>query len=104
MNKTLKTILKTILKIAILLAIAYLAISSIYVYSHINFGKAPEIVGMGYSTSKNQIRAFMGLPATTNTYEGVPPTYLKQVFVKIIIAVALLILFAILSKKPKTHK
>jgi hypothetical protein len=70
--------------------IIYLFISAIYILLHIDFGTAPEIVGMGFSESNNILRVFMGLPRTYSTYEGVAPIYLISVAIRIILAVILL--------------
>ena len=65
--KKLKSILITII-------IAYLIISALYVFFHINFSgnhQSVGIVGMGFSPINNALRLFMGLPKTYTTYEGV---------------------------------
>ena len=83
--------LKKMLKIIILFMIIYLFISAIYILLHIDYARAPEIVGMGFSESNNILRVFMGLPKTYSTYEGVAPKYLIFVAIRIILAVILLI-------------
>lgn len=80
---------KKLLKLLTMLIIIYIFISAIYVLRHIDFGTPPEIVGMGFSESRNTMRMFMGLPKTYTTYEGVPPIYLIQVIIKIFIGVIL---------------
>lgn len=81
---------KKLFKLFTMLIVIYLFISAIYVLIHINFGTPPEIVGMGFSESRNILRNFMGLPKTLTTYEGVPPIYLIQVIVKVSIGIILL--------------
>lgn len=87
--------LKQILKIIIVVIIIYLFVSAIYILLHIDFGNAPEIVGMGFSESNNKLRVFMGLPKTYSTYKGVAPIYLISVVIRIILA----IIFLIVNKK-----
>lgn len=82
---------KNILKIVIIFLIIYLLISSLYILVHINFGNAPETVGMGFSESDNKVRIFMGLPKTYSTYKGVEPIYLISVLIRIVLAVILFI-------------
>ena len=93
--------LKRILKIIILILVIYLLISAIYIAIHVNFGTEPTTVGMGFSSSTNLLRTFMGLPRTNSTYEGVSPIYLIQSVVKIIIAIALLIFYSKINEKFK---
>lgn len=83
--------LKKILKIAIVLLIIYLCISSLYILVHIDFEKAPQTVGMGFSESNNMVRLFMGLPKTYSTYQGVSPIYLISVAIRLIVAIVLII-------------
>ena len=83
--------LKKILKIIILLIIIYLFISSLYILVHIDFGTPPGIVGMGFSESDNMVRIFMGLPKTYTTYQGVSPTYLISVAIRLILAIVLIL-------------
>ena len=80
---------KKLLKVLIIFIILYLFISAIYVLIHIDFGNPPEIVGMGFSSSRNRMRILMGLPKTVSTYEGVPPIYLIQVIVKVCVGIIL---------------
>lgn len=83
--------MKKIKHILIVLIIIYLFVSSIYILSHIDFYNPPETVGMGFSSSNNLIRIFMGLSATVSTYQGVSPWFLIEVIIKIIIAIVLII-------------
>ena len=93
--------LKRILKIIIPILVIYLLISAIYIAIHVDFGTAPYMVGMGFSSRTNLLRIFMGLPPTNNTYEGVSPIYLIQSAIKIIIAIALLIFYSKINEKIK---
>lgn len=95
------TKLKRILKIIIPILVIYLLISAIYIAIHVNFGTEPTTVGMGFSSSTNLLRTFMGLPRTNTTYEGVSPIYLIQSVIKIIIAIALLIFYSKINEKIK---
>lgn len=95
------TKLKRILKIIIPILIIYLLISAIYIAINVNFGTEPTTVGMGFSSSANLLRTFMGLPRTNSTYEGVSPIYLIQSVIKIIIAIALLIFYSKINEKIK---
>lgn len=72
--------------IVIIILIVYLIISSIYILFHINFDEEPKYVGPGFSNSNNILRLFMGLPKTCSTYEGVPPIFLIEVLIKIVLA------------------
>lgn len=90
--------IKNILKILIIPIIIYLFISSLYILFHIDFGNAPEVVGMGFSESNNKVRLFMGLPETRSTYRGVPPIYLLSVVIRLSVAALAII---IVSKKSK---
>ena len=92
---------KNILKIIIPVLIIYLLISAIYIAIHVNFGTEPTTVGMGFSSSTNLLRIFMGLPRTNSTYEGVSPIYLIQSVIKIIIAIAFLIFYSKINEKIK---
>ena len=85
---------KKVLKIIIVLLIIYLIISSLYIFLHIDFeyGKDQQmVVGMGFSETNNIVRQFMGLPKTYTTYDGVSPIYLISVVVRVILAIALII-------------
>lgn len=82
--------MKKVKKILIYVIIAYLIISALYILFHINFFEEPQVVGMGFSESKNKLRLFMGLPKTLTTYEGVSPVFLIEVIIKIIIAIFLI--------------
>ena len=83
--------LKNILKGFIILIIIYLFISSLYILVHIDFEKAPQTVGMGFSESNNIVRILMGLPKTYSTYQGVSPMYLISVVIRLIVAIVLII-------------
>jgi len=82
--------MKKVKKILIYVLIAYLIISALYILFHINFFEEPQVVGMGFSESKNILRLFMGLPKTFTTYEGVSPVFLIEVIIKISIAIFLI--------------
>lgn len=82
--------MKKVKKILIYVIIAYLIISALYILFHINFFEEPQVVGMGFSKSKNILRLFMGLPKTYNTYKGVSPVFLIEVIIKISIAIFLI--------------
>lgn len=82
--------MKKVKKTLIYVIIAYLIISALYILFHINFFEEPQVVGMGFSGSKNKLRLFMGLPKTFSTYEGVSPVFLIEVIIKISIAIFLI--------------
>lgn len=81
--------MKKIKKIIVLLLILYLIINAIYIFVHIDSGKSSGIVGMGFSSSKNMLRTFMGLPKTFSTYEGVSPVYMLRVAINLFLAIIL---------------
>ena len=91
--------MKKILKLLAILIIIYLLISAIYIIMHIDFGKEPEIVGMGFSETTNKIRLFMGLPKTHTTYEGVSPIYLIHAVIRIVLGVIISIILCKNNKK-----
>lgn len=92
---------KILLKIIIWILIIYLIVSSVYIFKHINFGPEPTAVGMGFKSSTNMIRTFMGLKPTYNTYEGVPPVYLISVIIRILIAILLFTFYHKVNQKFK---
>lgn len=77
-------------KYLIFILVVYLIISALYVLFHIDFFEQPELVGMGFSTTNNILRLFMGLPKTYTTYGGVSPIFLIEVVAKIILAIVLI--------------
>lgn len=78
---------KKIIKLVVLLLAIYLFISAIYVFNHINFGEPPRFTSPGFSNETNIIRGIMGLPPTYDTYEGVEPSYLLQVVIKLVLGI-----------------
>lgn len=89
------------MKVFVPIVILYLIVSSIYCSIHIDFRGRPQITSPGYSRETNLIRSFMGLPSTATTYEGVPPIYLLQVVIKMVIALILLLWYPKLNEKIK---
>lgn len=83
--------MKIFKKIIIIIFILYLVISSLYIAFYIDFDEVPEIAGMGFSSSNNNLRIFMGIPPTRSTYEGVPPIFLVEVAIKVILSIFLII-------------
>lgn len=89
------------MKVFVPIVILYLIVSSIYCSIHIDFRGRPQITSPGYSRETNLIRNFMGLPSTMTTYEGVPPIYLLQVVIKMVIALILLLWYPKLNEKDQ---
>lgn len=86
--------------IFIILVIIYLIASSIYIINKIDYNRNPfEAVGMGFSSSDNILRLFMGIPRTTTTYGGVSPSFWIEVIIKLFFAVLLMIYAIKLFKK-----
>lgn len=72
--------------IIIILLIIYLVISAAYIFSCVDFGPPPDLVGWGFSSDENVIRNIMGVPSTYSTYKGIPPSYLWSSAIRIICA------------------
>ena len=68
--------MKKLKKILISIFVAYLIISALYVLFHIDFFEHPEYVGMGFSSTNNILRLFMGVPKTYTTYREVSTIFL----------------------------
>lgn len=84
---------RIILIIVFILIIAYLSVSAIYIFRHINFGDAfyDDMMSLteGFSHEKNKVREFMGLSPTYSMNTSVPPTYLKSVAIRVFLIIVL---------------
>lgn len=82
---------KVLTNITIYALAIYLLLSAIIITCYVDFGTPPSDVGLGFSEEENVIRMMMGLPATYNTYKGVPPIYLVSSSIRLILSVVLFV-------------
>ena len=86
----------------IFLLIVYLIVSSIYIIAFIDFEEPNGLYADSMPTfPTNEIRLFMGIPTTGNSYFGVSPLFLIEVIIKLAIAVVLIIYEVKAFKKLK---